>query len=137
MRWPEGGHPVADAAGGRDDGDRGEQSGAVQQPLGDGLLEAGIQSASVADGGIARGQGVLDGLGSLQVGQRRRFFDFPAGEESVVLVGQVVVGVNEAGHEGQASEVNFLCMGRNVHCAAMACGHNPFSIQQHGGIVQG
>ena len=108
--------------------------GAVQQPLRYGLLETRVQSAGVADGGVASGQGVLDGLGGLQVGQRRRFFDFPAGEESVVLVGQVVVGVNEAGHEGQAAQVKFLCLGRDVHRAARACGHNSFPIQQHGGI---
>ena len=46
------------------------------------------------------------------------------------------MGVNEAGHESQAGEVNFLCLGRNVHRAARACGHDPFPIKQHGGIVQ-
>ena len=62
------GHPVADAAGGRNDGHRRQQARPIDQPLGDGLLEPGVQPAGVADAGIARRQRICDGLRRFQMG---------------------------------------------------------------------
>ena len=73
--------------------------GPCMRPSATACFEPGIEAAGVADGGVARRQRGLDGPGGLQVRQGRRFLDLPTGYQAIVLVGQVVMGIDEAGQE--------------------------------------
>ena len=74
------------------------RAGALDQALGYGLLEPGVEATGVADRGVACGEGVLNGPGGLEVSQGCGLLDLPPREQTVVLVGEVVVCIDKTGH---------------------------------------
>ena len=125
---------VADAARRRNDGHGADQARPGDQTFGYGLLESGVQAASVADGGVSGGQRVLYGPGCLQVRKGGRLLDFPPGEKTVVLVGQVVVGVDQAGEQCQTGEINDLRIGWDVHGSPGSSTPDDIAVQHHHGV---
>ena len=130
------GNPVADTAGWGDDGHGGQQSGAVDQPLIYGKFEPGVQTTGVADAGVAGCQRFFYRPGGLQVVQGGRVFNLPPADQAVVLVGQVVVGVDQARKESKAAKIDlFRACGKLDGCS-WANLFDPFAIYQYGRVLQ-
>ena len=128
---------VLNAAGGGHDVDRYDEPGAFNQPLLDGHFEAGVQAAGVAHGGVAGGQRVLNHLGGADAEQRAGFIHAPAPGEAVAAGSEVVVDVNQAGHDGLPGGVQHFGTFGDGHGRARSGLDDTLTIDEHGGVGQG
>ena len=105
---------IADAADGRDDRHRRQQARADDEALVDRRLEAGVETAGIADGRVARPQRLLDHARGAQVARAALLVELPACGQLVAVERQVVVAVDEARQDRGALDVDDLGARRPV-----------------------
>src|SRR5690349_9760694 len=111
-------HPVADAAGRRDDLQRQHQPRPRDQPLLDGQLESRVEPARVAHGGVAHRERLREHARGAQVGGAGRLVQAEPRGEAVAVGGEMIVGVDQARNQGPAARVDDLRVGGPAEAGA-------------------
>ena len=128
---------VFNAAGGGHYVDGYDEPGALNQPFFHGHFEPGVQAAGVAHSGIAGRQRILNHVRRPDVEQRVRFVHTPAPGEAVAAGSQVVMHVNQAGHDGLAGSVQHFGAFGNRHRCPRPGFNDALTVNEHGGVLHG
>ncbi len=132
-----GAHPVADAAGRRDDLHRQHQARSRDQPLLDGQLEPRVEATRVAHGGVAHREGLREHARGAQVRGAGRLVEAEARGEAVAVRREVIVGVDQAGNDGAAAGVDDLRVGGPGDRGARAGRADPVAVDDHRRVRDG
>ena len=127
--------PVGEAAGGGDDVDRVDQAGAGIQTFLDGHLEPGVQTSRVADAGVSGGQGLGHDVGGAEVSEGYGIVEVPAAGQIVALGCQVVVAVDQSGHNGHAGNVDDLHVRGHCHRSPGPRLHDASLVDEDGAVI--